>query len=63
MDFVLAIKFMYEWVKERIVERSTLDGSVLVAAGVAFLLFKSVAVFAAWIAIAWGLYTMWKAEK
>lgn len=63
MDIVLAVKYMYEWVKERLAERTTWDGGVLVAAGVAFLLFKSVATFFAWVAIFWGLWTIWKSEK
>lgn len=57
------IKFAYEWVKERLAERTSWDGSVLIAAGVAFLLFKSVAVIAAWAAIAYGVWTLIKAEK
>ena len=50
------------FVKNRIKERSTMDGAVLVAAGVAFLIFKPIASLVAYAAIAYGAWTMWKSE-
>ena len=51
-----------KWVNARIKERTTVDGLVLVGAGVAFLIFKPIAAAVAYGAIAYGAYTIWKAE-
>ena len=50
------------WIKSRLNERSTLDGAVLVGAGVAFLIFKPIASLVAYAAIAYGAWTIWKRE-
>jgi hypothetical protein len=52
-----------EWLKARWAERSTWDGTVLIAAGVCFLVFQPVAAYAAWAAIAWGAWTLLKSES
>jgi hypothetical protein len=51
---------MKKWILERLTERTTLDGAVLVAAGVAFLIFKPIASLVAYGAIAYGAYTLIK---
>lgn len=51
-----------KWLSKRLEERTTLDGVVLIAAGVIFLLFKPFATLAAYAAILYGLYTTVKAE-
>lgn len=51
-----------DWIKSRLNERSTLDGAVLVVAGVAFLIFKPIASLVAYGAIAYGAWTIWKRE-
>ena len=51
-----------KWVTTRLEERTTLDGVVLIAAGVIFLLFKPFATLAAYAAILYGLYTTVKSE-
>ena len=60
---------MFDWFVERFKERTSWDGAVLVAAGgigVLFLVLSSlspyVAYAAAGVAIAWGVWTMWKKE-
>lgn len=53
---------MKNWVIKRLGERTTLDGAVLVGAGVAFLIFKPIASFVAYGAIAYGAWTIWKKE-
>ena len=53
---------MKKWITSRLNERSTLDGAVLVAAGVAFLIFKPIASLVAYGAIAYGAWTIWKSE-
>ena len=60
IDFVPAVK---EWINQRITERTTLDGVVLIGAGVAYLIFKPIAVIVAYAAIAYGAWTIWKREK
>lgn len=58
MDIIIMMKAAIAWVTSRLKERTSWDGAVLIAAGVAFLLFKSIAVIAAWIAIAYGIWTI-----
>jgi hypothetical protein len=53
---------MKKWITSRLNERTTLDGAVLVAAGVAFLIFKPIASIVAYGAIAYGAWTIWKSE-
>ena len=50
------------WIKKRLEERTTLDGAVLIGAGIAFLIFKPIASLVAYGAIAYGAWTIWKAE-
>lgn len=51
-----------KWIIARLAERTTLDGGVLIAAGVAFLIFKPIAGLIAYGAIAYGAWTIWKKE-
>ena len=53
---------MKKFIIERLGERTTLDGAVLVGAGVAFLIFKPIASLVAYAAIAYGAWTIWKKE-
>jgi hypothetical protein len=53
---------MKNWIIKRLGERTTLDGAVLVGAGVAFLIFKPIASLVAYGAIAYGAWTIWKKE-
>jgi len=51
-----------KWINQRLSERTTLDGAVLIGAGVAFLIFKPIASLVAYGAIAYGAWTIWKRE-
>ena len=51
-----------KWINARLKERTTVDGVVLVGAGIAFLIFKPIAGLVAYAAIAYGAWTIWKAE-
>ena len=51
-----------KWITTRLNERTTLDGAVLIGAGVAFLIFKPIASLVAYAAIAYGAWTIWKRE-
>lgn len=53
---------LLDWAKDRLEERTTWDGAVLIAAGVAFLIFKPIAGLLAYAAIGYGAWTIWKAE-
>jgi hypothetical protein len=53
---------MKNWIKKRLDERTSLDGAVLVAVGVIVLIAGPFAKLAAYAAIAYGAWTIWKAE-
>ena len=50
------------WIKKRLEERTTMDGAVLIGARIVFLIFKPLASIVAYGAIAYGAWTIWKAE-
>lgn len=52
-----------KWILDRLNERTTLDGAVLIGAGIAFLIFKPIASIVAYGAIAYGAWTLFKKEK
>jgi hypothetical protein len=58
LEEILLTKF----IKNRLRERTTLDGAVLIAAGVAFLIFKPIAGIIAYAAIIYGAYTIVKKD-
>jgi len=50
------------FIENRLRERTTLDGVVLIAAGVTFLIFKPIAAIVAYAAILYGAYTIIKKD-
>jgi|TARA_B110000503_G_scaffold34809_1_gene56760 hypothetical protein len=54
---------LQKWITARLKERTTLDGAILIGAGVAFLIFKPIASLVAYAAIAYGAYTFYKKEN
>ena len=50
------------WIKNRMKERTTWDGAALVALGVMVLFLTPLAKIAAGLAIAYGVWTIWKSE-
>lgn len=46
------------WVKDRLTERTTMDGAVLIGIGVCALMFQPLVSIAAYVAIAYGLWTL-----
>ncbi len=50
------------WINERIKERTSMDGAVCIALGLMILFLSSLAKIAAGIAIAYGVWTIWKSE-
>ena len=53
---------MKSWIKNRLKERTTLDGIVMVAGGAAIIVFSPFAKLIAYGAIAYGVWTIWRAE-
>jgi len=51
-----------KWLTSRLKERTSWDGIVHVAAGGAFIVLGPLAKLAAYAAIAYGLWTIWKKE-
>lgn len=51
-----------KWITNRLKERTTWDGAVLVGMGVIVLIAKPIAGLVAYAAIAYGAWTIWKAE-
>ena len=51
------------WLIDRVKERTSWDGIVLIAAGGAFIILGPLAKFAAYGAILYGAWTIWKKEK
>ena len=50
------------WIKERMKARTSMDGAVCVALGLMILFLSPLAKIAAGLAIAYGIWTIWKAE-
>ena len=53
---------MTNWIKNRLVERTSWDGVALIAFGVVVLVLCPLAHYAAWAALVWGAWTLWKSE-
>jgi len=53
---------MIKWIKTRMKERTTWDGGVLIALGLMILFLAPLAKIAAGLAIAYGVWTIWKSE-
>lgn len=53
---------MKKFIMDRLNERTSLDGAVLIGAGIAFLIFKPIASIVAYGAIAYGAWAIYKKE-
>jgi len=53
---------MIDWIKTRISERTSWDGGMLIAVGLIALFATNLIKIAALAAIAYGAWTIWKAE-
>lgn len=62
MNYML-VEYIYSWIKERIEERTTLDGTVLILLSIAMLVIKPLINVIALVAIVYGLWTIIKEEK
>jgi hypothetical protein len=55
-------KMLKEWISTKLKERSTLDGGLMVATGVAIIVLGPLVKFVAYGAVAYGAYTIWRNE-
>ena len=53
---------MVDWIKNRVMERTSWDGGALIAVGLIVLFLGPFAKWAAYAAILWGISTIWKKE-
>ena len=53
---------MINWIKDRLRERTSWDRAVLIAMGIVALMFQGIVTWAAYAAIVYGLWTIWKSE-
>ncbi len=53
---------MRAWIYKRLKERTTMDGGVCVALGLLVLFVAPLAKLVAGLTVAYGIWTMWKAE-
>jgi hypothetical protein len=51
------------WIWNRIKERTTWDGAILIAVGVGYLVIEPIGTALAYGAIAYGAWTIWKQES
>lgn len=51
-----------DWLSKRLTERTTVDGAVIIGAGVAFLVLAPIAKYVAVAAILYGIWTIVKPE-
>ena len=63
LDLLAKVSVVKEWVLERWAERTSWDGTVLIAVGVLGLLASPLVKLASWVAIGYGAWTLWKKEK
>ena len=55
-------KMLKKWISTKLKERSTLDGGLMVVAGVVIIVLGPLAKFVAYGAVAYGAYTIWRNE-
>tara|TARA_B100000073_G_C23293506_1_gene395558 strand:- start:187 stop:348 length:162 start_codon:yes stop_codon:yes gene_type:complete len=53
---------MLDYLKDRIGERTSWDGAVIIGVSLAIILFGGLAKIAAWVALAYGIWTLVKGE-
>ena len=51
-----------DWVKDRVQERTSLDGVMLIGVGIIGLMFQGLVTWAAYVAIVYGIWTLVKSE-
>jgi hypothetical protein len=57
------IEKLQDWVQDRLRERTSLDGAVLIGVGIGVLILKPFLPLLAFIAIGYGVYTLFKSDS
>lgn len=63
LEIYAKLGMLKTWVQERWAERTSWDGTVLIAVGVVGLIASPLVKLASWVAIGYGAWTLWKKEK
>lgn len=63
LEKMMSFDLLKTWVFDRIKERTSWDGIVLILAGITYLIFEPIATVVAYGAIGYGIWTIWKKEK
>lgn len=63
LDLLAKVSVVKDWVLARWAERTSWDGTILIAVGVIGLLASPLVKLASWVAIGYGAWTLWKKEK
>ena len=53
---------MFTWIKDRLSERTSMDGAAIIAVALIVLFLSPLAKIAAYAGIAYGLWSIWKSE-
>ena len=62
LEILSKLNTAVEFVKDRIAERTSWDGGVIVAGALSIILFGGIVKAAAWVALAYGIWTLVKGE-
>jgi hypothetical protein len=63
MNPLIQLEFLKHWIAQRISERTTWDGAVILGISVLALLALPLIKWIAWLGIGYGAWTLWKSEK
>ena len=63
LDLLGKVSSVKDWALARWAERTSWDGTILLAVGVVGLLASPLVKLASWVAIGYGAWTLWKKEK
>jgi len=62
LDILVKLYSAVEFVKDRVAERTSWDGGVIIAGALSIILFGGLVKAAAWVALAYGIWTLVRAE-
>jgi hypothetical protein len=57
------INSIIDWIQARISERTTWDGVTIIGVSLLALVASPLIKYAAWLGLAYGIWTLWKSEK
>ena len=63
MNPLMQLEFVKHWIAQRISERTTWDGVVIIGMCVLVIMAAPLIKWAAWAGIGYGAWTLWKAQQ